>query len=325
MEEPHCRKINHRQTGEAFSHCTAIVIPYLNPIELASISSTCKTLHHISTTVTSRRTSDASRGFEKLPVPFHNPIPGDPHTYSYFLYTPSQTLRSTTHFRQPWGSDHHAPPNPSYPFLFRVDGATGCDCTKGCGGDDSCPCLNLECGPSCKCDSVCGNRATQCGVTARLKIINHEKKGWGLYAAELISAGRFICEYAGEVLSTKEARERQQNYDETARIERLSPALLVVKEHLPFGNTCMRMNIDATRIGNIARFINHSCDGGNLDTLIVRSSGSLLPRVCFFAASDIQEDDELTFSYGDVALSSDPRPCFCGASSCTGILPSEHT
>ncbi|KAG6431051.1 hypothetical protein SASPL_109126 [Salvia splendens] len=198
MEEPHCRKINYHRTGEPFFQCAPIVIPYLNPTELVSISSTCKTLHHLSTNVTSRRTSDASRGLEKLPIPFHNPIPGDPHTYSYFLYTPSQTLRTTTHFRQPWGSDHDAPPDPPSLFLFRVDGATGCDCTKGYGGDDFCPCLNLECGPSCKCDSLCGNRATQCGVNLRLKIVKHEKKAWGLYAVELISAGRFICEYAGE-------------------------------------------------------------------------------------------------------------------------------
>lgn len=129
----------------------------------------------------------------------------------------------------------------------------------------------------------------------------------------------------GEVLSTMDARERQKKYDEMARIQRSSPALLVVKEHLPFGKTCMRINIDATRIGNVARFINHSCDGGNLDTVIVRSSGALLPRVCFFASTDIRENDELTFSYGEASLEPDSRPCFCGASSCAGILPSEHT
>lgn len=132
-----------------------------------------------------------------------------------------------------------------------------------------------------------------------------------------------MCE--GEVLSTKEARERQQNYDEMVRIGCSAPALLVVKEHLPSGNTCMRINIDATRIGNIARFINHSCDGGNLNTSILRSSGALLPRVCFFASTDIVENEELTFSYGDVRLDADGRPCFCGASSCAGVLPSEHT
>ncbi|KAH6762471.1 hypothetical protein C2S52_019904 [Perilla frutescens var. hirtella] len=316
------RKTNDRRSGEALFRCAAIFLPYLNPAELFCVSSTCKTLYQISKNVTSRRTSDVSRGFEKLPVPFHNPISGDPQPYSYFLYTPTQTLRTPPDFRQPWGSDHEARSDPSDPFLFRVDGARGCEsCSNGCGGDN-CPCSNLECGPSCTCDSGCVNRVTQCGVNVRLKITKDKKKGWGLYAAEFIPGGRFVCEYAGEVLSSKEAKERQQKYDEVAR---LTPALLVVKEHLPFGNTCMRMNIDATRIGNIARFINHSCDGGNLHTLIVRSSGALLPRVCFFASTDIEENEELTFSYGDVRLRPNARPCFCAAAACAGILPSEDT
>lgn len=197
MEKQPCRKINDRHSGEAFFRCAAIVLPYLNLNELLSISSTCKALHQISKIVTSRRTSDASRGFEKLPIPFFNTVPGDLQPYSYFLYTPTQTLRETPEFRQPWGSDHDARPNPPYPFLFRVDGAAGCDCTNGCGGD-RCKCSNLECGPSCECDSVCGNRVTQCGITVKLKIVKDEKKGWGLYAAELIPAGRFVCEYAGK-------------------------------------------------------------------------------------------------------------------------------
>lgn len=133
------------------------------------------------------------------------------------------------------------------------------------------------------------------------------------------------CNIEGELLSTKEARQRQQRYDKLSSTGCLTPALLVVKEHLPSGNACMRINIDATRAGNVSRFINHSCDSGNLDTVIVRSSGALLPRVCFFASRDIQEDEELTFSYGEVRLKLDAQPCFCGSSSCVGILPSEHT
>ncbi|KAK2451250.1 SET-domain containing protein lysine methyltransferase family protein [Trifolium repens] len=64
---------------------------------------------------------------------------------------------------------------------------------------------------------------------------------------------------------------------------------------------CLRLNIDATtRIGNIAgfvaRFVNHSCDGGNLctSTKLIRSSGGLFPRLFFFALKDIQKDEELT-------------------------------
>lgn len=135
----------------------------------------------------------------------------------------------------------------------------------------------------------------------------------------------FLFLFAGELLTTEEARNRQKLYDKISKSSRFPPALLVVKEHLPSGNVCMRINIDATRIGNIARFINHSCDGGNLCTMIVRSSGALLPRVCFFSSRDILENEELSFSYGDTTLNPTGSQCFCGSACCSGILPSEHT
>ncbi|KAL9323829.1 hypothetical protein ACSQ67_008686 [Phaseolus vulgaris] len=109
------------------------------------------------------------------------------------------------------------------------------------------------------------------------------------------------------------------------RMGRFSSALLVVREHLPSGKACLRLNIDATRIGNIARFVNHSCDGGNLSTKLVRSSGALFPRLCFFASKDIPVDEELTFSYGEIRKRSKGLPCFCNSPSCVGTLPSEDT
>lgn len=129
----------------------------------------------------------------------------------------------------------------------------------------------------------------------------------------------------GELLTTKEAQRRQKHYDELASCDRFSSALLVVREHLPSGNACLRLNIDATRIGNVARFVNHSCDGGNLSTKLVRSTGSLFPRLCFFASKDIQEDEELTFSYGEIRKRSNGLPCYCNSPSCFGTLPSEDT
>ncbi|CAA0818751.1 Histone-lysine N-methyltransferase SUVR3 [Striga hermonthica] len=328
------RKTSGRLSEEAFFRCAAVVLPYLTPAELASVSQTCKALHQISQLVTSRRISDASRGFENLPIPFLNPITSDSQPYSSFLYTPTQILRLGPDSRQPWGYDGDArlrgEHSPADPFLFLVSGSTGCGCESDCG--DGCPCLDSgglsltrECGPSCECDSACGNRATQLGLSVKLKIVKDEKKGWGLFADQLIPCGQFICEYAGELLSTEEARQRQDTYDKLKPNGHLTPALLVVKEHLPSGNACMRINIDATRAGNVARFINHSCEGGNLDTKIVRSSGALLPRVCFFSSRDIPKDEELTFSYGDVRVKLDGRPCFCGSDRCAGILPSEHT
>jgi len=126
-------------------------------------------------------------------------------------------------------------------------------------------------------------------------------------------------------LTTKEARVRQKEYDELALSRGFSSALLVVREHLPSGKACLRINIDTTKVGNVGRFINHSCDGGNLSTVLVRSTGALLPRLCFFASKDIREGEELSFSYGEIRLRSNGLQCYCGASNCFGILPSEHT
>lgn len=213
---------------------------------------------------------------------------------------------------------------------------SGCDC-ESCDYDsedqDGCPCfyelngsdMASECGPSCGCELECGNRLTQRGVSVKLKIVRDSRKGWSLYADQFIQKAQFVCEYAGELLTTKEATKRQHMYDKLSSDGNFASALLVLREHLPSGKACMRINIDATRIGNVARFINHSCDGGNLLTKLVRSSGALLPRLCFFASRDIEENEELGFSYGEIRLRSNGLQCFCGSPCCFGTLPSEHT
>ena len=121
-------------------------------------------------------------------------------------------------------------------------------------------------------------------------------------------------------MTTAEARRREREYD-----KRGGAALLVVREHLPSGKACLRVNVDATAVGNAARFINHECGGGNLAAEVVRETGFLLPRVCFFAERDVAAGEELTFSYGEAAELGTGRPCFCGSDSCSGFLPREET
>lgn len=200
-----------------------------------------------------------------------------------------------------------------------------CNCVVGDGGSESGFEMKRECGEKCSCGLDCANRITQRGVSVKLKIVRVVNKGWGLFAAEFVRKGGFICEYAGEYLTTEESRKRQKVYDELASKKLLSPALIVIREHLPSGKSCLRANIDATKIGNVGRFINHSCDGGNLSAVLVRNTGSLLPRLCFFAALDINDGSELTFSYGEGNVRSNGLPCFCGSGDCRGVLPSEDT
>uniref|UniRef100_A0A803MW89 SET domain-containing protein n=2 Tax=Chenopodium quinoa TaxID=63459 RepID=A0A803MW89_CHEQI len=56
--------------------------------------------------------------------------------------------------------------------------------------------MRTECGTSCDCELSCGNRVSQKGLNVELKIVRVENKGWGLFAAQLIPEGKFVCEYA---------------------------------------------------------------------------------------------------------------------------------
>eukprot|EP00191_Tetraselmis_sp_GSL018_P019941 CAMPEP_0177579252 /NCGR_PEP_ID=MMETSP0419_2-20121207/847_1 /TAXON_ID=582737 /ORGANISM="Tetraselmis sp., Strain GSL018" /LENGTH=191 /DNA_ID=CAMNT_0019067879 /DNA_START=1026 /DNA_END=1598 /DNA_ORIENTATION=- len=95
-------------------------------------------------------------------------------------------------------------------------------------------------------------------------------KGWMLVADAGVPAGEFVCEYAGELLTTIEAELRLAEYDRRPA-DRQGHALLVVREIMPSGGAALRLNIDATARGNVARFMNHSCDGGNTELALVRA------------------------------------------------------
>ncbi|KAI5069136.1 hypothetical protein GOP47_0015437 [Adiantum capillus-veneris] len=183
----------------------------------------------------------------------------------------------------------------------------------------------IECGPACGCSLRCKYRVTQHGLSVKVAVLKDHLKGWSLRAMDFIPKGAFVFQYAGELLTTMEAQSRQRLYDELRKTQaEFAPSLMVVREHLPSGNLCLRLIIDATHVGNVARFVNHSCDGGNLQPCIARLSGSPIPKLVFFARCDIGEGDELTFSYGDVH-GCETHPCFCKTAACKGFLPFEET
>ncbi|KNA13639.1 hypothetical protein SOVF_114880 [Spinacia oleracea] len=190
-----------RYEQHRFLSIAELLLPWLTPQELSTISCTCHTLSRLSKRITAVRSSDASRSFEPLPIPFINTV--DSHPYTYFLYTPTCLISSPDFARQFWGSPLNPNPIPQINFdsFAEVSGTVGCDCGEIC--DEECSCLVLrggvvvtECGMSCDCELSCGNRETQKGVTVELKIVRVENKGWGLFAAQFIPSGLFVCEYA---------------------------------------------------------------------------------------------------------------------------------
>ena len=59
------------------------------------------------------------------------------------------------------------------------------------------PPLILECGGACRCRADCCLRVTQQGLSVRVMVVRQRFTGWGLHAAQHISKGSFVCEYAG--------------------------------------------------------------------------------------------------------------------------------
>lgn len=207
-----------------------------------------------------------------------------------------------------------------------------CNCTDSC-QMPNCRCVHLvgcnnydefgklvsinkfiyECNNLCNCTSSCQNRVVQLGPRIGLRT-SHCTKGYGLFTDIYIEKGQFICEYAGEIIDIIEAK-RRSNLDSENYI-------FVINEHV--SDQVTTTVIDATVIGNIGRYINHSCQP-NCMIIPVRID-SLIPRLAIFSIKDIQCNEEVTYHYGGERGSHSHNnlsevKCLCESFSCNGFLP----
>jgi SET domain-containing protein len=96
----------------------------------------------------------------------------------------------------------------------------------------------------------------------------------------------------------------------------------VVRQWLPSRRVALRVNIDATKCGNVARFANHRCGGGNLSLVVVMQAGRLMPRIALVTNRHVACGEELCFEYGQVRRQErGERACLCGSCACLGGLP----
>lgn len=130
---------------------------------------------------------------------------------------------------------------------------------------------------------------------------------WGLYAQESITANDMIIEYVGEKVRQRVADLREAKYD----IQGVGSSYLFRIDE----DTV----IDATKMGGIARFINHSCTP-NCTAKIIRVDGT--KRIVIYALRDIGKDEELTYDYKFEREmdATDRIPCLCGSVGCKGFL-----
>ncbi|CAI4225702.1 unnamed protein product [Auanema sp. JU1783] len=204
-----------------------------------------------------------------------------------------------------------------------------CDCPPGedrCGPKSKCQnrSTHQECPESCErvqggCQNRCISRkAVNPGIVSKAT----ELKGTGVFATATLPEGAFIAEYAGEIISLTE---KQRRIDQSAQCKNDE------EKHYMMQLDKNRV-IDCKYKGNVARFLNHSCDPNciveSMDVVVSSNGmgkGSSVRydrRVAIFTRREISVGEELCFNYDMQEYSvGTPLPeCRCESSNCTGKL-----
>jgi hypothetical protein len=129
--------------------------------------------------------------------------------------------------------------------------------------------------------------------------------GYGLFLKEAVAEGQMIVEYQGQMIGQAVADERERRYEEQG-----------------VGSCYMfrldeKMIIDATRTGNLARFINHSCDPKAFARIVTVEGGE--KKIVIFAKRAIAVGDEVTYDY-KFPIEDEAIRCDCNAPNCIGRM-----
>ncbi|MBA0711745.1 hypothetical protein Golax_010894, partial [Gossypium laxum] len=196
----------------------------------------------------------------------------------------------------------------------------------------------FECGPNCGCGPECVNRTSQQGLKYQLEVYRTKEKGWAVRSLDFIPSGAPVCEYVGILRKNDELEDISEN-DYIFEIDCWHTMKGIGGRERRLGDVSLPMSnlvdevdertlesepepefcIDASSFGNVARFINHSCDPNLFVQCILSSHHDVrLARIVLFAADDIPRMQELTYDYNyaiDSVIGPDGKtkqlPCFC--------------
>mmetsp|Transcript_42289 Transcript_42289/g.101820 ORF Transcript_42289/g.101820 Transcript_42289/m.101820 type:complete len:978 (-) Transcript_42289:819-3752(-) len=148
---------------------------------------------------------------------------------------------------------------------------------------------------------------TLAGRETQLRFDRSGIHDWGVFVDIDIKKGEMIVEYRGELIGNIMAEKREKEYED-AKIG--SDYMFRIDDF----TVC-----DATKQGNVARFINASCDP-NCYTKIITLDNT--KRIVIYAKKDIPAGYELCYDYRfDLEMDPSKRiPCGCGSSNCRGFL-----
>ncbi|XP_060195816.1 histone-lysine N-methyltransferase, H3 lysine-9 specific SUVH4 isoform X1 [Lycium barbarum] len=284
---------------------------------------------------------DISGGLENIPIPATNLVDDPPVAPTGFTYSREIIYAKGIKL-------------PSAP--------TGCNCRGSCLDPRECSCAKLngsdfpyvhkdggrliepkavvfECGPNCGCGPACVNRTSQKGLRYRLEVFRTPNKGWGVRSWDYIPSGATICEYIGFLKKTDQIDPAADN-NYVFDIDCLQTMKGLDGRERRLGEVSLPGNwqkdvektsdggpeycIDAVSVGNVARFINHSCQPNLFVQCVLSTHLDIgLARVVLMAADNIPPLQELTYDYGyilDSVMDRDGKvkqmACYCGAADC---------
>lgn len=145
----------------------------------------------------------------------------------------------------------------------------------------------------------------------RLEAQRSHIHGWGLFTKNDIPKHEMIIEYMGEVLRHRVADKREKFYEESG-----------VGSCYMFRLDLQRI-VDATKVGCMARFMNHSCQN-NAYAKVVNVKDAIVglekeQKIIIFANRDIKAGEEITYDY-KFPVEDGSLKCTCGAVNCIGRL-----
>uniref|UniRef100_A0A1Q3G0T9 [histone H3]-lysine(4) N-trimethyltransferase n=1 Tax=Culex tarsalis TaxID=7177 RepID=A0A1Q3G0T9_CULTA len=138
----------------------------------------------------------------------------------------------------------------------------------------------------------------------QLKFAKSAIHDWGLFAMEPIAADEMVIEYVGQMVRPSVADLRETKYE----------AIGIGSSYL--FRIDMETIIDATKCGNLARFINHSCNPNCYAKVITIESEK---KIVIYSKQPIGVNEEITYDY-KFPLEDEKIPCLCGAPGCRGTL-----
>nr|XP_033802521.1 histone-lysine N-methyltransferase SETD1A [Geotrypetes seraphini] len=127
---------------------------------------------------------------------------------------------------------------------------------------------------------------------------------WGLFAMEPIAADEMVIEYVGQNIRQVVADMREKRY----ALEGIGSSYLFRVDHDTI--------IDATKCGNLARFINHCCTPNCYAKVITIESQK---KIVIYSKQPIGVNEEITYDY-KFPIEENKIPCLCGTENCRGTL-----